>query len=58
MDRVKWEYKIVENRKLLNEDDLNMYGENGWELVCINYETPFAINFYFKRIKHEEGYYN
>lgn len=58
MERVKYEYKIVETRKILNEDDLNMYGENGWELVCIYDETPFILNYNFKRIKHEKGYYD
>lgn len=58
MSRVKYEYKIVETSKLLNEDDLNMYGENGWELVCIEYETRLTIIYHFKRIKYEKGYYD
>lgn len=58
MSRVKYEYKIVETSKLLNEDDLNMYGGNGWELVCIEYETRLTIIYHFKRIKYEKGYYD
>ena len=46
MERVRWEYKIInirsENYRLdpAYEDRLNVLGEEGWELVAIT-----AINF-------------
>jgi hypothetical protein len=44
----KWEYKKTDS---LEEDDLNVLGEQGWELVAIeNYEGE-AWYMYFKRPK-------
>jgi hypothetical protein len=60
MDRVCWEYKIInirsENYRIdpAKESELNMLGEEGWELVsitAINYKTAATdhIGMVFKR---------
>lgn len=57
MDRVKWEYKEVNTKLSLSIYDLNRYGEDGWELIFYE-NTLFGYKYYFKRIKHEKGYYD
>lgn len=45
---MKWEYNVISLSKFLNSDDdltvqeqLNKYGADGWELVCV-LEKTFA----------------
>jgi hypothetical protein len=60
MDRVRWEYKIInirsENYRIdpARESELNALGEQGWELVAItaiNYKTAATdhVGMVFKR---------
>lgn len=62
MDRVRWEYRIInirsENYRIdpAREDELNALGDDGWELVAItaiNYKTAATdhIGMIFKRAK-------
>ena len=62
MDRVRWEYRIInirsENYRIdpAKESELNALGEDGWELVAItaiNYKTAATdhIGMVFKRAK-------
>lgn len=62
MDRVRWEYRIInirsENYRIdpAKESELNALGEQGWELVAItaiNYKTAATdhIGMVFKRVK-------
>ncbi len=62
MDRVRWEYRIInirsENYRIdpAREDELNTLGDDGWELVAItaiNYKTAATdhIGMIFKRAK-------
>jgi len=48
-----WEYKqIIRNLKteqLMNEEELNKFGKDGWELVSVVANTKTA-RFYFKRL--------
>ena len=41
----KWEYKILECHR--TEDDLNMLGSDGWELVAVIPETDDNYIAYF-----------
>lgn len=47
--KTKWEYKIVKTFNKLSEEDLNRYGEEGWELV--NYIEGYESLYHFKRLK-------
>jgi len=51
---MKWEYKILENY-YGNEFELNMLGNDGWEVVCAN-ETYHrgAFRILLKRQKPEK----
>jgi len=62
MDRVRWEYRIInissENYRIdpAREAELNTLGDDGWELVAItaiNYKTAATdhIGMIFKRAK-------
>jgi hypothetical protein len=48
-----WEYKQIvrnlESEKPLDEEELNKYGSDGWELSGIAQQAPFMY-FYFKRL--------
>lgn len=50
--RLKWEYKQIvrdlENEKPLDEKELNVLGEEGWEMTGIAQHPPLTY-FYFKR---------
>jgi hypothetical protein len=50
--QLKWEYKQIvrnfENEKPLDETELNVLGEDGWELTGIAQQPPNTY-FYFKR---------
>ena len=62
MDRVRWEYRIInirsENYRIdpAREEELNPLGGDGWELVAItaiNYKTAATdhVGMIFKRAK-------
>jgi hypothetical protein len=62
MDRVRWEYRIInirsENYRIdpAREEELNTLGGDGWELVAItaiNYKTAATdhVGMIFKRAK-------
>ena len=50
---LKWEYKQIvrhlESEQPLDEAELNVLGEEGWELSGITQQPPLAY-FYFKRL--------
>jgi len=54
-NRIVWEYMALESRKALPNDQLNLLGAQGWELVM--YDNGQRGNgsydgvYYFKRIK-------
>lgn len=49
---MKWEYMIKSN---LNEETMNMYGEDGWELVSVAANRwGESVSMYFKRPIKEE----
>lgn len=52
-ETVVWEYKhIVRNlqrEKVPSDEHLNILGADGWELIAILAEPPYA-HFYFKRL--------
>ena len=41
----KWEYM----RKRASADKMNIYGKQGWELVCVTLADPGSPQAYFKR---------
>ncbi len=45
-----WEYLVVNN---INDEKLNEFGVNGWELISIVYFPPMSclplVKFYFKK---------
>ena len=47
--KTRWEYKIVKSPNKLSEEELNKYGEDGWELV--NYDCGAMYRYHFKRLK-------
>lgn len=57
---MKWEYKRIVlpcYRDSYDEEELNQYGDEGWELVCVYTEQTHFIDTYvyvFKRVKGEE----
>ena len=57
MAKIKWEYKEVNTEFSFSIYDLNRYGEDGWELIFYK-DTLTGYKYYFKRIKHEKGYYD
>lgn len=48
MDKVTWEYKMVRSWGLLEDKDLGLYGDDGWELVGAFPFDNFVI-YHFKR---------
>lgn len=46
--KTKWEYKVIYTSGRLSEDELNKFGEDGWELVNYDYGT---FTYHFKRLK-------
>lgn len=46
--KTKWEYRIISVHSRLSEENLNKYGEEGWELV--NYDNN-TWTYHFKRLK-------
>lgn len=36
----RWEYLIIQTRKLDEEGGINELGKQGWELVAVTAETP------------------
>ena len=60
MEHVRWEYKIInirsENYRIdpAKESELNLLGDEGWELVAMRLDAVSSRNapiFYFKRPK-------
>jgi len=53
-EKIVWEYKqLVRNLSIENaptEDELNMLGKEGWELVSVVNDSPMTY-LYFKRMK-------
>jgi hypothetical protein len=49
-----WEYKVVTqsaaDEHALSEEELNLLGQSGWELVGI-VPLPARVQFYFKRVR-------
>lgn len=46
--KTRWEYRIINVHSRLSEEDLDKYGESGWELVNYDYGT---LTYHFKRLK-------
>lgn len=52
MNRQRFEYRVVSRSSSMTEDELNDFGEDGWELVAV---ADVAVGpagrtyFYFKR---------
>jgi hypothetical protein len=48
----QWEYKT--HKGVIDEDELNLLGEEGWSLIAIRPVTEFTTFpvFYFKRLKN------
>ncbi len=44
----KWEYQTTVSVSGLNQQRLNEYGANGWELVCV-VGSSITFIYYFKR---------
>lgn len=61
--KTKWEYKIIKSPSRLSEEELNGYGEKGWELVEVTKDfytkhlspgssiTGYTFIYRFKRLK-------
>lgn len=52
-ERQGWEYKVVtsdSDQRMLNQDELNALGNDGWELVGV-VTLPNAVQFYLKRVR-------
>jgi hypothetical protein len=51
---MKWEYRLISARGYLNEEQLNEFGEDGWELICVIFGKDVkgeGLFHYFKRMK-------
>ena len=51
---MKWEYRMIVAHGFLSEEQLNEFGEEGWELVCVipgKDDTSEGLFHYFKRLK-------
>ncbi len=46
----KWEYLRLEIHEDYPENELNIHGEQGWELVTITFEGTYYVAF-LKRLK-------
>lgn len=49
--RKNWEYKIVRERNIGLEEELNKLGSEGWEMVSAVRDSNDWIKFIFKREK-------
>lgn len=61
-----WEYKIVVESDILSEDDLDIYGMDGWELITIIKDAvvinlgpsssikSYSYLYHFKRLKQND----
>ena len=53
-EKQRWEYKVVTRNTAddvpLSEDELNVLGKDGWELVGVA-PIPSALQFYLKRTR-------
>jgi hypothetical protein len=48
--KARWEYKAILPSKTTT-DDMNRLGDEGWELVDVQGDSPLASVFWFKRAK-------
>ncbi len=46
--RTQWEYMTLQSEQPLKVSDYNIYGADGWELVCV-YVRMDAVHAVFKR---------
>ncbi len=49
----KWEYTAVVSETPL-QSRLNVFGDDGWELVSAFYDSQYGYVYYFKRPKAEQ----
>ena len=50
---MKWEYKMIIAKGYLSEEQLNEFGADGWELICVipgTDERATGMFHYFKRM--------
>lgn len=45
-----FEYKILQSNALANEDDLNIFGREGWQLITILENNSNYYYFFFRQL--------